>query len=904
MRRFLTLLNAMVLGIIAFHAQAGISFTVNIDDPSHVTVAVDYVEQTDIHAGNNTLTSSAYLPYLTVTANDGWYIKSADATAGSPSINKRRRFSVAPQDGATYTIVTGNADEVRTASFTIDVDDANAVKVSISDTDRAITLQNDGTNLVKFDPDYEKELVVKSVQDKTPLYQVKNGDKDFHLDQYDMSYSGTFADGDMITVKAHFPDKDADCVISFTNPGTEASISGVTVDGQPVSEFINGFKAKMGTTVELKFNKTYYQLNALTINGKSISSYLLGESYSFFVSEEMNTIVMDAEKRPTVNCWITVDNPQNAKIWLGSSSNNDLIDLEPAIRTQVEVVQDYWSQFIEISAVQGCFATVDVDGQRQTPKTMTRVNVVEGTEIVVSAIPLSEARDAEFTITVDDASKVAVSFPVTDDTPILHDNENQLRFISGVETPITIGRSPTYNKNLYEVSLDGTPLSPDYNGNYTVNIVAGSRVDVKANYPDEDVPVRFMFSNAGTEGYVTAVSVDGATVDNWQSESFSVPIGSILNFTLNNNLYYSSVDGYKGYVDINGEARYTGAGYIQVQVLKETVITINATKYPTYTAKVNIDNPENVIIYRGYETEKDILKLSPGINDIELTDQAKFIRIFNSTNGHISSVVKAGTTLREDTYGGYRVDLAANEQVDITTEAYVRDLTTTIYIDNPGAATSCHLVGNTEYDLIPLLSAGYTNVAFAELDNPFTFMQSGAKTQKLYMVSATDDGLTCEEQSTSSIQLAEDKVLKIYLGEQPQTCTVDFTISDESIQHLSGRFDTMFDIRNFSTSYEVLTGTAIDLSTETDYQADITVNDITVATAVTEHRLIIDTDSSIKITVNSKSGIEEINADNTRDDNNVYNLQGIMLLRNATPAQIADLPAGLYIINGRKYIAR
>ncbi len=904
MKRLLTLLSTIVLNIIVFNAKAEISFTVNIDDPSHVTVAVDYVEQTGIQSGDNILTSSAYLPYLTVTANDGWYIKSADATAGSPSINKRRKFSIAPQDGATYTIVTGDADEVRTGSFTIDVDDANAVKVSISDTDRAITLQNDGTNLVKFDPDYEKELIVKSVSDKTPLYQVKNGDKDFTFDQYDMRYSGAFANGDVIIVKAHFPDKVADCVLSFANPDTEASISEVIVDGQPVTEFINGFKAKLGSTVELKFNKIYYQLNTLTINGKNIYSYLLGDSYSFFVTQEANTIVMDAEKRPTVKCWITVDNPQNAKIWLGSSADNNLIDLEPATRTQVEVVQNSWSQYVEISAAQGCFASVDVDGERQTPKSMTRVNVVENTEIVISAIPLDEARDAEFTIVVDDASKVAVSFPITDDIPILHDNENRLRFISGVETPITIGRSPAYNKSLYEVILDGTPLSPDYNGNYTVNIVDGSRINVKANYPDEDVPVRFMFSNAGTEGYVTAVTVDGVTVDNWQSESFTVPVGSLLNFTLNNNLYYASVDGYKGYVDIDGEARYTGAGFIQVQVLKETIITINATKYPTYTAKVNIDNPDNVIIYRGYETEKDILKLVPGVNDIELTDQVKFIRIFNSTNGHITSVVKAGTTMREDTYGGYRVELTNNEQVDISTEAYVRNMTATIYIDNPGAATTCYLEGSTEYNLMPLLSAGYNNVAFAESDNPFTFMQGGAKVQKLYMISASDNGLTCEEQSTASIQLAEDKVLKIYLEEQPQTCAVDFTVSDEASRYLSGRIDTVFDIQDFGTSYEMLTGTAIDISAETDYMVDITVNDIPMATSVTEYRIIIDADSSIDIDVSSKSGIENINADNTRNDNNVYNLQGIMLIRNASPAQIAELPAGLYIINGRKYLAR
>lgn len=49
------------------------------------------------------------------------------------------------------------------------------------------------------------------------------------------------------------------------------------------------------------------------------------------------------------------------------------------------------------------------------------------------------------------------------------------------------------------------------------------------------------------------------------------------------------------------------------------------------------------------------------------------------------------------------------------------------------------------------------------------------------------------------------------------------------------------------------------------------------------------------------SAIEEVTTD-SNDDHDIYNLQGICIRRNATQADIDALPAGIYIVNGRKVI--
>ncbi len=53
------------------------------------------------------------------------------------------------------------------------------------------------------------------------------------------------------------------------------------------------------------------------------------------------------------------------------------------------------------------------------------------------------------------------------------------------------------------------------------------------------------------------------------------------------------------------------------------------------------------------------------------------------------------------------------------------------------------------------------------------------------------------------------------------------------------------------------------------------------------------------------SGVEDVfYAPGSAGDNNVYDLRGIMIIRNATPQQIETLPAGIYIQNGRKLVVK
>ncbi len=52
------------------------------------------------------------------------------------------------------------------------------------------------------------------------------------------------------------------------------------------------------------------------------------------------------------------------------------------------------------------------------------------------------------------------------------------------------------------------------------------------------------------------------------------------------------------------------------------------------------------------------------------------------------------------------------------------------------------------------------------------------------------------------------------------------------------------------------------------------------------------------------TGVEAISANSADDAVTVYNLQGNCLLRNADKSALSTLPAGLYIVNGRKSLLK
>lgn len=69
------------------------------------------------------------------------------------------------------------------------------------------------------------------------------------------------------------------------------------------------------------------------------------------------------------------------------------------------------------------------------------------------------------------------------------------------------------------------------------------------------------------------------------------------------------------------------------------------------------------------------------------------------------------------------------------------------------------------------------------------------------------------------------------------------------------------------------------------------------------YNITLDASKKIIVRKNRTSGIESVSV-NKELPVDVYSVSGVAVLRNATEAQIKALPAGIYIVAGRKVVVK
>ena len=359
MKKIYSFLMMAVMAIaMSFTAKAA-SVTINVDDPSRVSVRISYVEQTLV-AGDNTfeLTVGNYTT-VTISAKRGAQIKSVTNAAGTPESTWDGTYSLTfyPSDAsftAKYIVTSASLDDSRTASCTINVDNVNNIAgIERSGTYESIDLVN-GENTVKFIPDMESPFQLYPVYGKT-FYKVTVDNEEV------TDNSGTYYlyvnNGSVVDIQTEFPDVDIAVNIAFATEEAKGALASITVDGEEVTPDAEGnLTVKMGKTVALYFDAENYSINGLTVNGTTPDDFY-GSDYSFVVKEAAN-IVVDAHKYGVFKATIKVDNPECVEV---TDYYGNVIDLSTGEQT-IEANEMIAS--IDIKKAKGCKITsVLVNGE-------------------------------------------------------------------------------------------------------------------------------------------------------------------------------------------------------------------------------------------------------------------------------------------------------------------------------------------------------------------------------------------------------------------------------------------------------------------------------------------------------------------------------------------------------------
>lgn len=500
----------------------------------------------------------------------------------------------------------------------------------------------------------------------------------------------------------------------------------------------------------------------------------------------------------------------------------------------------------------------------------------------------------------------------------LEEGDNAVKFQES-ESPFRV--APEYGKAIYQVKLNGELVEPSFYGNdYSVAAADGDVIEINADFPDKDVPVKFTFVNEGTEGVVSTFKVNDVvlTPEEYLAEGFTVKMGD--------NIYanFNSGDYTINSVKINGNVitNYYGDSYY-ANDNNGYEYEIDAVKKDPYLVRVNCEAWEHVRWTSGYNAN-DAIPLTSESCLIEVPASAYSVTFYAFDDYNITSM-ESDTDGFVDSYSISKINfyeylgIVPGEEYEVTinTKFTDRNQTATFYlepyteeeIENGdkywSTAIRLNFKNYNEYKEI-ILADGYTTVNFADTDNPVSLSISPAP-KFVYINGEVQEDPDGYATAPSEIEIEDGDVVKIFKSGEIENYNVVYDIdeaADVKIFH-----DQVIEVAE-PDKHSVMMGTEIRIvfneipeTEEYEFKHELVINDETVEFENGEHVLAVNADTNIAIKVNQFTGVENIAA-GANAPQDVYNLQGVRIISNASAEQIKALPAGIYVIGGEKRAIR
>ena len=600
-------------------------------------------------------------------------------------------------------------------------------------------------------------------------------------------------------------------------------------------------------------------------------------------------VIIASLKANAFNITVNVDDASRVSLYLGSSKQtltdgDNVLDVKTGDRLYFSANTGY----VLKSVMNGTTA------ETISSLTSCMIGLDEATHTdakwIVTTCPLDDVRTASCKVTVDDASKVTLGFSGTYTTYALKDGENDVKFVPEVESTFAISAKDN-SVSLYSVKKNSEPVSPQY-GTYRIDVVNGDKIEIQANYPDEDYSVKFNLSEKA-EGFITKVQVNGVEVKNFMDDNFTVKAGSQVSITGNTNDY--SLESFK----VNG-SDVDFYGSYSFMVTGPTNVDIVAHKYGNLSAVLDIDDASHVTVYKGYSYYGNSVEVKTGKNTIEVPESTPVIAI-KANDGYTLVSVSDGTTDFVERDGNSEVNVKVTDAMNITvkTAELVRDKNAVVYVEDASVPSYMRFM-RKDYTTIDL-ATGYNHIPFYDGDLPFSSSFYGTSTLNVYK----NDELV-EPQYTGAtsytLNVEDNDVVKFFFTKTPAIAKATVTVEGDA-KELTAVKDQIKEVADFTNPISCLEDTELSFSvSDKSSVKSFTMN----GTAVTPqedgtYKIIITADSDIKVELGVASGIKSVTGSENKA-NNVYTTDGVLVIKNATRSQIDGLAKGIYIINGKKII--
>ena len=515
----------------------------------------------------------------------------------------------------------------------------------------------------------------------------------------------------------------------------------------------------------------------------------------------------------------------------------------------------------------------------------------------IGSLNLEEARTSEFTLEiVGAADAVEYSLGATANTFVSVKASNAtIKFNPDFDLPITI-KSPVYRHIFYKVTADGTEITPSSDFSYSIrNLADGGKVTVDVDFPDVQIPVSFHFTNPDTEGALSSISgLSGGFIpeEEWRGENWTVAMGTYLDlkFDTSNYVIQASCNGES--LDID-----SGHDYYQLTAINPEGYDFEITATPL--------NPYEVTFW--YEFQPSHFKVQVGSNSenlvelpadddhgvIEVPRNKNLIKIVPDEGWVINTLY-----VNNAEHKSADILIEGTSTIDVFVEAFERNLEAVVYVD-PEAEwnyKTITLSPNNNFRQNPVaLDYGYNILRYNEQDLPLAIevTLNGSHDYPAYL-----NGEQLPTPIVGLDELVPGSVLRLY-GEMPEIYTVTFDIDSDAGFTLYR--DILDELTNPETQ-QVLAGTQFEIVPDHVSQVIVEVNGVEQTIEDGKYIVNVNADTDLVIKKGTPTGTSTIGEATALKD--VYSLQGIRVLEKASTNQINALPAGIYIVGGKKVVVK
>lgn len=558
--------------------------------------------------------------------------------------------------------------------------------------------------------------------------------------------------------------------------------------------------------------------------------------------------------------------------------NNQEIEITSGINT-FEMAR--YSKF-EIKARRGC-ALISVTDKAGVP-----FRIIDGlcSELVypdadgntysVVTVDLDEARTASCYVTlVGDPELVAARLPGTASRVFFTEGRQTLHYSPEYEPELSL--SSLGDAPLYKVTVDGKDA--DAGWGCTVALKPGCEIVINQAVPQHDVTVRFTFTSTAV-GCIDVVNINKDDVALGEDNAVVCRPGDEMAVYIKDSYRLLGVK-------VDGRPLTSGISdsYFYYSVKDDAVIEIDARPYGDIPFTVNIDNPDAVSLYRGYVNPDYQISLVAGINNVGVPElDPRLIVRLNSGYYFKSFTDRAGN----DYAGIEEIKVNDGLALNIATAPIVVDCKAALYVDDISMASYFFELLNS-YDEEIDVATGYNIIDFGVQHNPFEL--SWYAPVKIGSVYLNNGSVEPESPNTTTfpVTLADGDVLKVYLAGEPLLHEVKFDVEDGLAPEVTA--DVITPVTDFTAPLQCFSGTLIGISAP---GLQVTAN----GTPLDGESFTVDGDTRIEISRNS-DGIAGIETDARPAP--VYNMQGVCV---GTTGRLSSLPAGIYIVNGKKISIR